>query len=142
MFAETLTRLVGFSTRHSLTSEFSAAADWIKSKLEDLGFAVSKHTISVGNGTSFNVVADKQGSGTNRRLVIVTAHLDSVNTIGGVTAVAPGADDNGSGAAGVLEIGRILAHNPLEHDLRLILFGGEEQGLLGSIAICWISGFG
>jgi hypothetical protein len=104
----------------------------MKSELEALGFAVSKRAISVGTGTSFNVVADRPGSGVNRRLVIVTAHLDSVNTAGGVAAAAPGADDNGSGAAGVLEIGRVLAAHSAEHDLRLILFGGEEQGLHGS----------
>ena len=93
---------------------------------------MSKRPISVGSGTSFNVVADKPGFGVNRRLVLVTAHLDSVNTAGGITAAAPGADDNGSGTAGVLEIGRILTAQPAEHDLRLILFGGEEQGLHGS----------
>ena len=130
--ADTLTRLAGFSTRHSLTVEFSAAADLIKSELEALGFNVSKRVISVGTGTSFNVVADKSGSGNDRRLVIVTAHLDSVNTAGGVAAPAPGADDNGSGAAGLLEIGRVLAPLSAEHDLRLIFFGGEEQGLHGS----------
>ena len=131
-FTDTLTRLAGFLTRHSLTTEFSAAADWIKSELEAFGFAVSKRVISVGASTSFNVVADRPGSGVNRRLVIVTAHLDSVNTAGGVGATAPGADDNGSGAAGVLEIGRVMAARAAEHDLRLVLFGGEEQGLHGS----------
>jgi Zn-dependent M28 family amino/carboxypeptidase len=107
----------------------------VKNELEALGFAVSKQAISVGTGTSFNVVADRPGLGSNRRLAIVTAHLDSVNTSGGITADAPGADDNGSGVAGVLEIGRILAMHPAEHDLRLILFGGEEQSTWQS-AIC------
>jgi len=55
-----------------------------------------------------------------------------VNTAGGIAAAAPGVDDNGSGAAGLLEIGRVLASESMEHDLRLILFGGEEQGLHGS----------
>ncbi|SFE04276.1 M28 family peptidase [Nitrosomonas sp. Nm166] len=129
---DTLTKLTDFRTRHSLTAEFSAAADWMKVELEAIGFAVSKRKISVGTGDSFNVIADKAGMGANRRLVIVTAHLDSVNTVGGSTATAPGADDNGSGTAGILELGNILAAQPAEHDLRLILFGGEEQGLHGS----------
>ena len=130
--SDTLTTLTNFSTRHSLTHEYSSAADWARGSLEALGFAVSKHGITVDGSSSFNVVAERLGSGTNRRLVIVSAHLDSVNTAGGITGKAPGADDNGSGSAGVLEIGRILAHQPAEHDLRLILFGGEEQGLYGS----------
>jgi Zn-dependent M28 family amino/carboxypeptidase len=63
--------------------------------------------------------------------VLVTAHLDSVNNQG-AAAAAPGADDNASGSAGVLAIGRALAGRSSRHDLRLILFGGEEQGLFGS----------
>ncbi|MDP1582507.1 MAG: M20/M25/M40 family metallo-hydrolase, partial [Bradyrhizobium sp.] len=131
-FADTLSRLTAFRTRHSLTAEFSAAADLCKDMLEALGCTVSKRPIAVGSGTSFNIVADKPGFGVNRRLVLVTAHLDSVNSAGGIAAAAPGADDNGSGAAGVLEIARILTAQAAEHDLRLILFGGEEQGLHGS----------
>jgi hypothetical protein len=131
-FADTLSQLTAFRTRHSLTAEFSAAADLCKEMLEALGCVVSKRSIAVDGATSFNIVADRQGFGVNRRLVLVTAHLDSVNADGGITAVAPGADDNGSGAAGVLEIARILTAQPAEHDLRLILFGGEEQGLHGS----------
>ena len=67
---DTLTRLVDFRTRHSLTAEFLVAADWLKSEMEALGFAVSKRAISVGTGTSFNVVADRLGSGVNRRLLL------------------------------------------------------------------------
>lgn len=87
--------------------------------------------ISVGTGTSCNVVAGRQGSGTDRDAVVVTAHLDSVNHEE-VDGAAPGADDNASGAAGVLELARCLAPAATRRDLRFILFGGEEQGLLGS----------
>lgn len=128
----TLTGLVGFRTRHSLSAEFSAAADWMKGELESLGFSVVKTAIPVGAATSFNVVADRTGTAADRRLVIATAHLDSVNSAGGLSADAPGADDNGSGAAGLLEIGRIFSGRALAQDLRVILFGGEEQGLHGS----------
>jgi Zn-dependent M28 family amino/carboxypeptidase len=65
--------------------------------------------------------------------VVVTAHLDSINSRGGAAAAAPGADDNGSGSAGLLSIAAALTGHPQQtHDLRLILFGGEEQGLFGS----------
>ena len=64
--------------------------------------------------------------------MLVTAHLDSINVRDGATAPAPGADDNGSGAAGVLTVARALRDHPGARDLRLILFGGEEQGLFGS----------
>ncbi len=55
-----------------------------------------------------------------------------MNFAGGSSAAAPGADDNGSGSAGLLEIAKVIAGKPHGHDLRLILFGGEEQGLHGS----------
>ena len=63
-----------------------------------------------------------------------TAHLDSVNHADGPTGLAPGGDDNASGAAGLLQIARALRDQPLAADLRLVLFGGEEQGLHGSRA--------
>jgi hypothetical protein len=133
-FEEYLTRLTGFPTRHSLSDEFAAAADWLRGELDGLGFATAVEEVSVGSGTSANVVADRPGKAAEPRgQVVVCAHLDSVNTAGGPSAPAPGADDNGSGAAAVLEIGRVLAGHAGEHDLRLILFGGEEQGLFGSL---------
>ena len=48
------------------------------------------------------------------------------------SASAPGADDNASGSAGVIEIARVFGDQTIGQDLRLILFGGEEQGLFGS----------
>jgi Zn-dependent M28 family amino/carboxypeptidase len=79
------------------------------------------------------VIATKKGEvSRDRETVLVTAHLDSINQAGGPMAPAPGADDNGSGSAGLLEIARVLAPHRTQHDLCFILFGGEEQGLLGS----------
>ena len=88
----------------------------------------------MGTKASRNVIADRSGQGPSgeRQVVLVTAHLDSINLSGGASAPAPGADDNGSGSAGVLEMARVLAGGAARHDLRLILFGGEEQGLFGS----------
>ena len=88
--------------------------------------------MALGGRTTRNLIGDRPGEGEERGLVVVTAHLDSVN-LQGPTAAAPGADDNASGSAGVLAIGRALAGRPARHDLRLILFGGEEQGLFGSL---------
>jgi hypothetical protein len=127
-----LVYLVGLGTRHSLSQGFRDAADWAAARLASLGYTMSRPAVSVGAGQSQNVVADRPGVGVGRRLVLVTAHLDSVNIAGGASAPAPGADDNGSGAAGLLELARVLAGQRWEHDLRLILFGGEEQGLYGS----------
>jgi Peptidase family M28/Repeat of unknown function (DUF346) len=127
-----LATLVGLRTRHSLSAEYVSAADWCHARLQAFGFAVAKTAITVGTGSSYNIVADKQGRGSGRKLVLVTAHLDSINLAGSAGAAAPGADDNASGVAGALEIARIAASHLAEHDLRVILFGGEEQGLHGS----------
>jgi hypothetical protein len=133
-FRSWLDSLAGRLTRHSLTSHFISAAEWSRDHLHAWGYSVQMSTITVGAGTSRNVIADRAGSAAGaREVVIVTAHLDSVNSAAGVNAPAPGADDNGSGSAGVLEIARVLSTRPTAHDLRFILFGGEEQGLHGSL---------
>lgn len=133
-FMAELGAFVAFPTRLSTSPEFGAAADLARDRLVELGYQVSTEPVSVGGGTSRNVVAERPGTGPEPRgLVVVTAHLDSINIRGGAAAPAPGADDNGSGSAGLLSIAAALAGQPQQvHDLRLILFGGEEQGLFGS----------
>jgi hypothetical protein len=132
-FAADLEWLATRGTRHSLSAGFTEAASWAADRLTSLGYAVERHVIPVGSGASENVAAERAGTGAAPRdLVVVTAHLDSVNLAGGATAAAPGADDNGSGSAGLLELGRVLAAHSWRHDVRLVLFGGEEQGLHGS----------
>jgi Zn-dependent M28 family amino/carboxypeptidase len=87
----------------------------------------------VDGSPSWNVIADREGHARDERgVVLVTAHLDSININGGAEAPAPGADDNGSGSAGLLEMSRAFRDHRNEHDLRFILFGGEEEGLFGS----------
>ncbi|WP_196809482.1 M28 family metallopeptidase [Nocardia sp. 348MFTsu5.1] len=120
-------------TRHSLSPEFRSIMDFATTELEDAGYTVTRTPVSVGAGTSANLIAHLPGRGTDtRNLVLATAHLDSVNETGR-SLPAPGADDNASGSAGVLELGAVLAGRKWENDVVLILFGGEEQGLLGSI---------
>lgn len=132
-FVATLTFLSGLPTRHSLSAGFRQAADHVAAVLTDGGFSVSRPSITVGSGSSSNVVADLPGTGESPRgVVLMTAHLDSINIAGGPSAPAPGADDNGSGSAGVLEMARVLRSRSWRHDLRVILFGGEEEGLHGS----------
>ncbi|MFI0417213.1 M28 family metallopeptidase [Spongiactinospora sp. 9N601] len=133
-YLEVLGELVAFGTRHSLSTGFGAAAALARDRLEELGYIARLAPINVGSGRCHNVIADRLGSGEPavRGVVMLTAHLDSVNLAGGPSAPAPGADDNASGAAGLLEIARVLAGHQTHDDIRLILFGGEEQGLHGS----------
>ena len=130
-----LTTLVNRPTRHSFSQHFADAGNWASQQFEQLGYQTKTEQLNVGSRQTFNVVAERQGNAvSDRKIVIVCAHLDSINSSGGPNALAPGADDNASGCAGVLEIGRVLASLQHQNDLRLILFGGEEQGLFGSKA--------
>jgi hypothetical protein len=133
-FEADLGALVGIRSRHSTGAGFLEALDWAQRELTALGYATRVDTVALGAGTTRNLVADRPGGGDTREVVIVTAHLDSVNLRGGPSAAAPGADDNASGSAGVLAVARRFAGHTGTHDLRLVLFGGEEQGLFGSLA--------
>ncbi|MDQ0767942.1 hypothetical protein QF031_000691 [Pseudarthrobacter defluvii] len=133
-YREVLEELTAHPTRHSFSQPYRDAASKAGERLAALGYATREEPVSFGGRHTLNVIADKPGSapGNERQLVYVMAHLDSINEAGGVNAPAPGADDNASGAAGVLEIARVLAATTTKHDLRLVAFGGEEQGLHGS----------
>jgi hypothetical protein len=128
-----LTHIVSFPTRHSTSVHYTDAASWARDQLEALNYTTRLQHITVNGSPSQNVIADKLGNAAGARaVVLLTAHLDSINIQGGPLAPAPGADDNASGSAGLLEIARVLATHDSEHDLRFILFGGEEEGLFGS----------
>jgi hypothetical protein len=129
----TLKTLASSGSRHATSAGHEAAVRFAKEQFEAMGYTVSMQDVAVGSGRSRNVIASKaRPHSPLTRVVIVAAHLDSINLAGGPTAAAPGADDNASGSAGVLEIARVLQDHPSPHDLRFILFGAEELGLLGS----------
>jgi len=78
------------------------------------------------NSTYYNVVATHPGTTRPEDIYILGAHFDSVHN--------PGADDNGSGTAGVLEAARVLSQYEFEATMIFIAFDREEQGLRGSRA--------
>jgi hypothetical protein len=128
-----LTHLAAFPTRYSTSTHYANAATWARNQLQALHYTTRLQTIMVNGSRSRNIIADKKGDAAGRHeVILITAHLDSINIQGGPAAPAPGADDNGSGSAGLLEIARAFADHRIEHDLRFILFGGEEEGLFGS----------
>ncbi|MDY6915096.1 MAG: M28 family metallopeptidase, partial [Candidatus Cloacimonadota bacterium] len=74
-----------------------------------------------------NIICDIKGKGVDDNLVIVGAHYDTV-------AHSPGASDNGGGTATVLKVAEYFSKHIPQRYLRLVLFSGEELGLLGSQA--------
>jgi FMN phosphatase YigB (HAD superfamily) len=132
-FLADLTTLAAYPTRRSDSDGFDDAARWAAQQLEQAGFAVRTQDVPRGGPRCRNVIGERPGAGPEPRdVVLVTAHLDSIN-LTGPAEPAPGADDNASGSAGVLALARALGDLPAAHDLRMILFGGEEEGLFGSL---------
>jgi hypothetical protein len=88
--------------------------------------------------TLYNVIARRRGETPGSGKYVLGAHYDATasRTPGwnSATEPAPGADDNGSGVACVLEAARVLMQESYDFDLEIAFFGGEEQVLLGSRA--------
>jgi hypothetical protein len=129
----TLAHIISFPTRHSTSIHYTQVMSWARDQLESLDYITQVQDIRVNGSVSHNLIVDKPGSAVcPRDVVLITAHLDSINIQGGPLAPAPGADDNASGSAGLLEMARVFATHQSAHDLRFVLFGGEEEGLFGS----------
>jgi Zn-dependent M28 family amino/carboxypeptidase len=105
------------------------AAQYIVSAFKTIGYTpeTQAFTAAAGNKsvTSANVVAVK--TGTSPQEIIVGAHYDS-------TDAGPGADDNASGVAVMLEVAKLVLGATTPYTIRFIAFGAEESGLLGSYA--------
>lgn len=111
------------------------ALDYGRRYFESLGLTTQSdaYTLPCRPGTSSNLEAELPGI-ESKKLVLITAHLDSIIFGIGASQAAPGADDNASGSAAVLEAARILSKYRFKHTIRFVLFTGEEQGLIGSRA--------
>jgi hypothetical protein len=133
LLTRTVADLEGFVTRYAPTSNCEAAGAYLLDAFRDLGYAAESDYFTVGTTTRFttrNIVATLPGRADPARVVIVGAHYDSYSDQR--DTVAPGADDNASGVAAVMEAARLLAPVPLDFTVRFIAFGAEEVGLLGS----------
>jgi hypothetical protein len=149
----TVRRLAAFGTRHTLSSQddpvrgIGAARDWLFDQLQGYA-AASGGRMTVAKQSYLqvaappriptptvitNVVATLTGTVTPARTYVVTGHYDSrVSDVLDFTTDAPGADDDASGVAVVLELARVLATRRTEATIVLAAVAGEEQGLFGS----------
>jgi len=119
-------------TRYSYaTAKLDEAAQYLYNEYASLGLSVAYDPFVYNSKPMTNVVAELPGVGPDSdRIYILCAHYDSISN--NPYSVAPGADDNASGSAAVLEAARILSQYQFPHTLRFIHFAGEEQGLRGS----------
>ncbi len=117
--------------RYTHSSEIGQARDWIVSAFAALpGLDVTTRSFPVGSSTVSNVLAASQGATRPDDWIIVGGHYDSTSQ--NPLVAAPGAEDNASGCAGVLEMARIFTSSPPEATVLYLCYAGEEQGLYGS----------
>jgi leucyl aminopeptidase len=122
--------MVAFGTRrHGQPGEVNCE-NWLEAEFAALGLAVS--TFNYDSGAD-NVIGELPGLKDPSKIVIIGGHYDSIN-YSTVAGAAPGADDDASGVAGVLEVARILSQQQFDYTIRFVGWSGEEQGLLGSQA--------
>jgi hypothetical protein len=121
-----VTRLQAFPPRVTGSTSDHSSRDWLVSKFQQFGYdSVVLDSFNYGSTPCQNIVAYKVGSAFPDHHIVIGAHKDAVSG-------SPGADDNASGAAGVLEIARILKDIETEMTFVFVLFNAEEQGLYGS----------
>jgi len=147
---KTVTSLVGFGTRHSLSSTtdpkrgIGAARDWAAARFaaiaRDCGGCLTVERPSrrftgprAPNGVVIEDVLGIQPGTDPTRVVIVGGHIDSMpSDVMDYTSDAPGANDDASGVAVVLEAARILSKRKFAATIVYAVFSGEEQGLWGA----------
>jgi len=126
-----LNYLEGLGERYSHANQVKVAA-WLVAELKKLsGVTVSEHTYTHGGNKYSNVVADIPGTTKKDDWLLMGAHYDSTSSD---PKNAPGADDNASGTAAVLEVARAMAGCKPARSLRLLFFSQEEKGTIGSQA--------
>ena len=126
--------LESFGTRYASTAACEAAGteigDWFRmfglpTEFEYFQFGTSPHV-----NTTSNFIATLPGRVDPSRIIIVSAHYDSFSNE--AQTRAPGADDNASGVAVVVELARILRNYRFDFTVKFIAWGAEERGLVGS----------
>lgn len=150
----TVVKLVSFGTRHTLsdtkskTRGIGAAQNWVKSEfdkyaLESNGrltatidyFTVKADGKRIPKDSQLaNVMATLKGTDPNDdRVLIISGHLDSrVSDVMNIKDDAPGANDDGSGVAALMEIAKIMSKRSFPCTIVFVAVTGEEQGLYGA----------
>lgn len=129
-------RLVDFQTRYAYSDSIMVVRDWLVQKFSDFGYTdVTTSGTEYGGVVHYNVHVVKPGFAEPDAVIVIGAHYDSAvrsSQCPGPMFWAPGADDNGSGTALIMELARILADVPLRKTIVFISFAAEEPGLVGS----------
>jgi len=101
-------------------ANLNATAEFITRSFESAGYTVTFHSYDVQDLTVRNIIAERRGSEEPDRVLILGAHYDTAEG-------TPGADDNASGIAVLLELARLHAETPFRKTVRFIAFTLEES---------------
>jgi hypothetical protein len=149
-----ITTLVSLGTRNTLSTQtdpkrgIGAARNWVLSRFNEFAKQSGGRLTAFIDTTTLqpdgrrvdmplllgNVVASLKGTDPNdNRIFIISGHLDNMRTnVMDRTGDAPGADDDGSGTAAVMECARVMSKYSFPATIIFVAVSGEEQGLLGS----------
>lgn len=114
----------GLGPEEQLT-KLAEVASYIGDEFGSLGLTVSEDPVTFMGQTFPNVVGTLTGNTCGEKSILIGAHYDSV-------ARSPGADDNASGMAVVLEAARVLSGQTFQPSIEFVAFAFEEDGLIGS----------
>jgi len=144
----TVETLVGFGTRHTLSSQtdpkrgIGAALNWAEGRFNSFGLKTVRRCDTfqgerVPQPTRIcDAVAIQRGTERPNDVVIITGHIDSrVSDAMNADAFEPGANDDGSGTAAVIEAARVLSKHKFPGTIVYSADSGEEQGLYGAKVI-------
>lgn len=138
----TVEHLASYPTRNTLSADVWEAAEWLRQQFgaipgvqaELMRYRLPKGRRVLEEKEVVQVVARIPGR--DDRSILIGAHLDSLNLQADpLTGRAPGANDDASGVALLLELARCLATRQWQHTLIFAAFTGEEQGLHGARAL-------
>ena len=140
----TVEALVSFGTRHTLSSQtdpkrgIGAALDWTKARFESFGVRTERPCGTFTGSRAptptriCDMIAIQRGTERPKDVVIIQGHIDSrVTDVMNFTSDAPGANDDGSGIAAVIEAARVLSKHKFPGTIVYAALSGEEQGLYG-----------
>ena len=135
----TVQHLQDYGSRIWNSDNAFAASDWIASRMEALGLEVEQQPFNantwMGSGAAApNVIGIQRGTLYPDTYVVCGSHFDSFSYQAMSGGSAPGADDNATGVASVLESARIMTQYEFEYSIIYCAYGCEEMGLYGSEA--------
>ena len=146
-------KLVSFGTRNTLSTQadpkrgIGAARNWVLARFNEFAKHSGGRLTAIIDTTTLqkarrvdtptvlgNVIATLKGSDPkDDRIIIISGHLDNMRSnVMDRTGDAPGANDDASGVAAVIESARLLSKHSFPVSIMFIAFSGEEQGLLGA----------